>query len=570
MSDYLNCLLLLCYYWHELAPATIEGPIKSLALKYAESAERFCVTNGLPSVLAPLAPAVLSKGNITSALQQFNEESNVTLMALKANLSIKDNDLNAARAAITYLSRKTKANWTTSAKAAMLSSASKDVTALLKINKDGPAQATHNLESNSATVKALRRCVKKMIGEPKTFVPVDKVADARADFPEEWKEYLALAKMVRDLSNSIIMDASRDARGKLTIPKAKEILDSLGLPCHLPKGFDGYIDENGALVTKSGRPIHTAGGQPVYRVDPSSKVIMNPNYKEGADGNQWVFKAVFPTVNAKGKNNEGYFYTDNHRKVSRVGKFDIIEQMLGLEKKMVRSWRQALIKKTLTDAKIYATQCELVYDTCARVGSIGNANRKGSTYGLTTIEARHVSFRGNGCTIKYVGKDAVVQQHRITPATKEMAAVIETLRVLREGKRPKDPLWELDGKLYSAAGLRAYFRTLCPIAGASPHKIRHLRGTRLALGLFEKAADVLLGKATPPTEKQVHEVFQKALMEVGKILGHVRGVGTDQQKTTWTTAAKSYVDVGVMLQFYDQFADFNIRPPAFLSKMRDD
>ena len=569
MSDYLNCLLLLYYYWHEIAPASIQGPVRALALKYAEGAERFCTTNGLPSVLPPLAPAVLGKGNTTAALQQFNEESTTTLLALKANLSINDNDLNAARAAITYLSRKTKANWTTSAKAAVSSSAARDVTALLKINKDGPGQATQNPENNAITVKALRRCVKKMIGVPKSFVPVDKVADARADFPDEWKEYLALAKMVRDASNSIIMDASRAANGKLTVPKAREILESIGLPCHLPKGFDGYIDKNGALVTKSGRPIHTAGGQPVYRVDPSAKIVMNPAYKEGAEGNQWVFKAVFPTVNAKGKNNEGYFYTDNHRKVSRVGKFNLVEQMLGLEKKMVRGWRQALIKKTITDTKVYATQCELIYDTCARVGSVGNANRKGSTYGLTTLEARHVTFRGNGATIKYVGKDAVVQQHRIAPATKELAAVIDMLKLLREGKRPKDPLWELEGKLYNASGLRAYFRTLCPIAGASPHKIRHLRGTRLALGLFEKAADVLLGKKTPPTEKQVHEVFQKALMEVGKILGHVRGVGTDQ-KTTWTTAAKSYVDVGVMLQFYDQFADFKIRPPAFLSKMKDD
>ena len=570
MKEYLNCLLLLCYYWHEVAPANLHGGAREFAIKYAEGAERFCSAEGVPSVLAPLAPAVLGKGNPVAALQQFNDSAKITLTALKANLDVKDDDLNVVRAALGYLGRKTQANWSVFVKASSMCSADKDITALFRINKAKQGgQAVDNFEANSATLKALRRCVKRMIGEPKSYVPVDKVADARADFPEDWKEYLALAKMVRDASNAIIMDASRAAKGKLTIDKAQQLLKSVGLPCHLPKGFDGYIGENGALVTKSGLPIHNAGGQPVYRIDPSAKVVMNPAYKEGVDGQQWVFKAVFPTVNAKGKNNEGYFYTDNHRKVSRVGKFDLVEQMLAYEKKMVKGWRQAILKKTLTDTKVYAVQCELVYDTCARVGGAGNANRKGSTYGMTTLEARHVTFRGNGATIQYVGKDAVVQKHRITPATKELAEVIEVLRIMREGKRPKDPLWELDGKLYNAVGLRAYFRTLCPITGATPHKIRHLRGTRLALELFEKAADVLLGKNTEPTEKQVLAVFQKALLEVGKILGHVRGVGTDQ-KVTWTTAAKSYVDVGVMLQFYDQFAEFGIRPPSFLSKMRDD
>jgi glucan phosphorylase len=61
--------------------------------------------------------------------------------------------------------------------------------------------------------------------------------------------------------------------------------------------------------------------------------------------------------------------------------------------------------------------------------------------------------------------------------------------------------------------------------------------------------------------------IKAALTNVGRILGHVKGVGVEQ-KTVWTTAAKNYVAPIVMEEFYLRFKDLGVRPPSFLAKLK--
>jgi DNA topoisomerase IB len=232
---------------------------------------------------------------------------------------------------------------------------------------------------------------------------------------------------------------------------------------------------------------------------------------------------------------------------------------------MVRTWRRDLMGKDF-DKKVMAAQCELVYETCARVGGKDNANRAGATFGLTTLLVGNVKRRGNSLILDYLGKDSVQQRHVLKPETPAMRKVIELLELLCEGKTRKEELWEYEGTTYSAVKLRTYFRQVSGVPDASPHKLRHLRGTRLARTELDAAVEKLSGKRGL-NQKMVDDAFKAALTNVGRILGHVKGVGVEQ-KTVWTTAAKNYVAPIVMEEFYLRFKDLGVRPPSFLAKLK--
>jgi DNA topoisomerase IB len=298
---------------------------------------------------------------------------------------------------------------------------------------------------------------------------------------------------------------------------------------------------------------------------------MNPEYDPkkdnlpGRNGN-WVFKAILPTKDAQGRNNEQYFYTGTKLSQNRAHKFDLVQKLIAKETKMVSTWRRDLMGKNQTN-QILAAQCELIYDTCARVGGVGNANRNGQTFGLTTLSVGNVKRRGTTLVLDYLGKDSVQQRHILKPETPAMRKVISVLQMLIADRSRKEPLWDYDGTVYNANKLRLYFRQVTGIADASPHKLRHVRGTRLASTELDLAFAAITRAKKAPTQRAVDDAFKDALTNVGRILGHVKGVGSEQ-KTVWTTAAKNYVDVGVMTDFYAKFADFGVRAPSFLAKLK--
>ena len=147
-----------------------------------------------------------------------------------------------------------------------------------------------------------------------------------------------------------------------------------------------------------------------------------------------------------------------------------------------------------------------------------------------------------------------------------MRKVIKILDSLCEGKTRKDLLWSTDNQEFNANRLRMYFRRVSGVPEATPHKLRHLRGTRLAITELDLASAKLL-KSRKLNQASVDTAFKAALTNVGRILGHVKGIGAGQT-TVWTTAAKNYVSVSVMEGVYAAFKAAGIRPPSFLSKLR--
>lgn len=569
-SSYLYVMLCSTVYWlrvgagatKECLPKALKAPL----LKAAVDAESFCRKYKLPlrswraytQWIAADAPDEHDE-LATLLLDQLNS-LRVALPTIKKNHEISDLEL----ATINRIRL-----WHKSENPATLDAIRN---ALGKL--DLPQVMLNQFKTEAADaapfVAKLKKLVKQMTGKLSLNIPLEDQAELRESDPVRWKEYLALRKELNNIYKHELREYVREKGGSVSIDAARKYLDGKGVPHRLPKGFDGKVGESGELLTKDGKALKTGTGGDVNNIDPAAKIVMNPDYDPKKDtmagrvGN-WVFKAILPTKNAQGKNNEYYYYTGDKHLLNRAHKFDVVEKLIAKETAMVRAWRRDLNSKDF-DIKALAAQCELIYETCARVGGKDNANMSGQTFGLTTLLVGNVKRRANTLILDYLGKDSVQQRHILKPETPAMRQVIALIEKLCEGKVRKDPLWEYDGTVYTAAKLRLYFRRISGVPDASPHKLRHLRGTRLAHTELDAAAKTLSVKRGL-NQKMVDDAFKKALTNVGRILGHVKGVGTDQ-KTVWTTAAKNYVAPSVMSDFYLKFKDAGVRPPSFLAKLK--
>ena len=418
-------------------------------------------------------------------------------------------------------------------------------------------------------VQAVRKIVRKLTGRAGDQVPLEDTAALREKKPALWKEYLAAKRAVNEIYKQAIREYVRSSKdGNVDIDEAIAYLEKQGIPHPLPKGYIGRVNEDGALMTEDDVLLKTGTGGDVMRIDPQATIVMNPAYSpNGGKGATWYFKTILPTKSASGRNNEQYFYTGEKLSENRAHKFQVIEGLMANEAKMVKRWR-ADLQGANFDKKVLAAQCELVYDTCARVGGKDNANKKGQTFGLTTLRVGNVKRKGTSRILEYIGKDAALQKHVLKPTGQAMRTVIALLDDLTESKVRNDLLWEHDGVVYDANKLRAYFKQVAGVSGATPHKLRHLRGTRLAQQELDKVLEALQKSRAGVSQSAVDKAFQAALTNVGKILGHVKGIGAEQ-KTVWSTAAKNYVDPSVMVDFYKQFQQTGVRVPTFLARIKD-
>jgi len=383
----------------------------------------------------------------------------------------------------------------------------------------------------------------------------------RNEKPDLWEAYLHARTNVNAVYKQELHNVTAKP-GTLPIGEVRKQLEAKKIVHNLPaKELDKHlIDGEGLVYTEHGDRIT---GVPAAE----SKIRVNPDYDRNKDSesgknNNWVFQAILPTKNAKGVNNKQYYYTENKKGVNKAHKFDVVQEMLKIEKKIVNGWRKDLKSRDMAVA-IPAAQCEITYITACRIGGKDNENKNGKTFGLTTWTVGDVKRRGESILFDYIGKDTVHQIHKIDPKTPEEQRVIEIVKKLCAGKPRVAELWTFDDTTYTAAKLRTYFSHICPVEGATPHKIRHLRGTRLAMQILEPLKEKLLKQKKPVTQSIVDKEFKDAMTKVGSLLGHVRGVESEA-KATWSTAVKSYIDPGTMIEFYESFEDAGVRVPKFL------
>jgi hypothetical protein len=209
---------------------------------------------------------------------------------------------------------------------------------------------------------------------------------------------------------------------------------------------------------------------------------------------------------------------------------------------------------------------EIIYDFSARVGSKNNEAAGQSTFGISTLQAKHFKkVGGTKYLIKYLGKDAVPQAHLLEPVSLVSKLLIKNLDILLKDKTKSDRVFEYEysggvKKPMTAALVNKWFKKLG--SAVTVHKLRHVRGTELFKQLVEENKDKIFNKKPPLTETQANLVFKQLATKVGEKLGHVRGVGK-QQKVTPATAISAYIDPGMMKSF---FIKLNVRPPKYLAK----
>lgn len=130
--------------------------------------------------------------------------------------------------------------------------------------------------------------------------------------------------------------------------------------------------------------------------------------------------------------------------------------------------------------------------TAFRIGSEDEPQGKVRSYGVSTLLAQHVKVNGDKVTIRFPGKDGVINHRTIVEP--DFAKRISKI------KNPNKPIFNTDYEKVSA-----YLRTLGPYR---THDFRSLRATQLAMKEVKKYK-------MPTTEKELGEIKRS----VGKTVG---------------------------------------------------
>lgn len=396
--------------------------------------------------------------------------------------------------------------------------------------------------------KQLTKIVKKLTGSDGIEIPKELAAKLQ-DNPL-YKEYLKLRRGVTAVYKDRVFQLVRSS-GKHYLPYDEiiNILNREKIAHKLPQGFVGNIGEKCELYTSTGKKLKGYPGS-------ATEVVMNPNYDPVAD-NAYVFKAKpLPTSKLQ------RYYTVDYDKGSSAAKFEVVDQLADNIVKVRTAWRQDL--NTTGRKQLCALLCELAYLTSARIGNVNAKSEGVQTFGLSTIQVKHVKISASAIDIKFIPKSGVkkgearVVHFKIPIAGTTTKKVARILTDLMEGKKPSEYLITYNDKFLTSNTMTKYLQSIGAPDGATLHKFRHLRGTVLAQKIISESP--FKGKGNY-SDKEVNNWFMKAMEEVGKELGHVNG-----DKVTPNTAITNYINPSLMGNFYNKLG---IRPPSIVQRAID-
>ena len=390
--------------------------------------------------------------------------------------------------------------------------------------------------------KDVTRLVKKLSGEESLDMTVEE-RKKHSDKPQ-YKEFLAAKRELTKIYKTRLQHLVRSSGKELMdVQEVIRTLDKEKIPHNIPRNYEGKINESGWLYTTSGKKLKS---------NPSGDIQMNPNYDPMQD-NGYVLMGV-PYAGA-GKQ---YYYTEEFIANKSKEKFTKVSGLITALPKMMKKWRRDLNVRGAKSIKALIT--EIVYETQGRVSSTSAATAGSQTFGITTLQKRHVNIKGNVIHVKYRAKKGVAQHHIMRANSVVGKRVKELLEMLMEDKDDNDYIMtDSNGKRITGAMVNKYLKEIGAPQGVTIHKFRHAKGTM--------KAQELLGKVpfNPDdmsyTEAEVTKWFIEKMKEVGAELGHVSG-----EKVTASTAIANYVDPGVMKAFFDKL---KVRPPATVQKAID-
>lgn len=411
--------------------------------------------------------------------------------------------------------------------------------------------------------RTLRGYVKKLLENPakgQFILTFQQSAQFKKDHPKRdiYEKYMVTQRELRAIWNKGALSVLRKANSVIEVSEFRDRMKETGFDYdYTPKGFTAKIGLNGKkieLFTKDDKPIY---GWPQQ----GRRIVMNNSFgTEGA--NQYVFKAVDDETGL-----ESSYYTYDHHKNSRVEKFKMVETVMEDIEDYKNKWEAPLREwkpgSRINIKTIQSAQAYFMYDHQARIGGEKNMTAGKRTYGVTTWKVGHVRKATEQLIlIKYSGKKGMPQTHRVKPVDQIDRKVIELILQLIEGKQAKDSLW--DQSIFTlhkpnAAAFRKWLREMG--FPSTPHKLRHTKGTKIAVELIARVKFVPDAKKSKDAQyKAATDFFKdKIATQVAKALGHKSASG----EALYLTSVKSYIDPSVSRNW---FTERGFRPPNWIPK----
>ena len=386
----------------------------------------------------------------------------------------------------------------------------------------------------------------KKYGKVKGNVMPDTVLDKwRAKAKElggnlaEHQEYLDMRRQRKAIADKAIANIIRSSGQHIL--DVEEIREQLGgVQNDIPKWFVGKLDDKGNYYTSDDLQLLSK---------PVGTGTMNKNYTPGSTVYYCQYKAPFAQ-------NTTNCYTVQARTEGRVQSFGIVQSMLPELQKYVKKWLPDLAKGPGSLRGVAACVCEIIYQTSARIGSTRAATAGETTYGISTLERRHILFNDQRAIFKYLGKKAGAQKHVIKFDDQRTQMLHGAMDEFLHDRRPKEYVFTFRGKPLSNSQVNGYLRELGFPEGFTIHKMRKLKGTGMAMVLMAKCPFGARAR-----DADVNKWIETQCLKIGKELGHMSG-----ENVTATTAIANYIDPAVFLPVYERT---NTRPNSKIQKAID-
>lgn len=384
-------------------------------------------------------------------------------------------------------------------------------------------------------VKMMQKYVIKLTGRTTNLCILPKELQVLRKDPKNislLQDYGVYAKEIKEAVKVNIRNYVRKA-GKELVPLAEvqSYLTKLNLPNSLPIGFTGgQIDETGHMFTREGRSLER---------DPIGVVLMNPKYDPSTDST-YVLQGI----------EVGRIKTLNMNASNKEARFDKVKAFFAKETSFRKAWLSDL-DKTGSKEQVFATMVELLYKTSCRIGGKANATAGEPTYGLTTLQVRHLEVQDKKVIFNYSGKKSHDQYHEFLAITVEGRKIKAVLEKLIKGKAQDELVFTFKGKPLTDSMTNAYLRTHG--IGITAHYFRRLTGTKMGIGILKMSP---FKKSDEPKQAAVDKWILDEFKKVGTVLHHNTGT-----TVTGKTALQSYVDPIVMAEF---FTGLGLRIPNFI------